>query len=89
MTIESDFPAYANICVRTCLFSVFMERLKRLKRTGTIRSDMMTRTRMKVHNRILHLNRVCQYLFDCRAASRRNWPPLLSRISIHTTAMYW
>jgi len=53
------------------------------------RSDMMTRTRMKVHNRILHLNRVCQYLFDCRAASRRNWPPLLSRISIPTTAMYW
>lgn len=49
----------------------------------------MTRTKMKVHNRILHLNRACQYLFDCRAASLRNWPPLLSRILILFITIYW
>lgn len=44
------------------------------------RFDMMTKMRMKVPNRILHLNRAYQYLFECRVASLRNWPPHLSRI---------
>lgn len=46
-----------------------------------IRSDMTTMTRMRAHNRMLHSNRVHQYLFDYILASRRNWPPHLSRIS--------
>lgn len=71
------------------VFLIISHPVHRERHSICCRSDMMTTMKMKAHNRILHSNRVHQYLFDCRPHFHRNWPPLLSRISTIFIRINW